>query len=106
MKQFEIYIAKLDPTVGTEINKTRPVVIVSPNEINDNLRTVIIAPITSKIHAAIIPTRIEIIVNQSVNYVILDQIRTLDKTRLFKHIGTLTENEIDVVKDCLTQMFS
>ena len=105
MKQFKIYVANLNPTIGTEINKTRPVVIISPDEMNDFLNTVIVAPITSKIHSKI-PTRIEIELNQSVNYVVVDQHRTLDKSRLYKYVGNLSEDEAQNVKDALIEMFS
>lgn len=105
MKQFEIYIANLNPTVGTEINKTRPVVIISPDEMNNFLNTVIIAPITSKVHSKI-PTRIEIELNSNINYVVLDQLRTLDKSRLYKYVSDLSEDEIENVKNSLIEMFS
>ncbi len=105
MKQFDIYIANLNPTVGTEINKTRPVVIVSPDEMNDFLNTVIVAPVTSQIHSRI-PTRIEIEVENKINYVVIDQLRTLDKTRLFKYIGNLSKKESGCVKDTILEMFS
>lgn len=105
MKQFEIYIANLDPTKGTEINKTRPVVIISPNEMNGALRTVIVAPITSQIHANI-PTRVKVNLQDKINYVVLDQLRTLDKTRLYKYIGVLTKIHAEDVKNTLLEMFS
>ena len=105
MSQFEIYLSNLNPIIGTEINKTRPVVIISPDEMNDFLNAVIIAPITSKIHSKI-PTRIEIELNHMVNYVVVDQLRTLDKSRLFKYVGNLSEDEIQNVKDALLEMFS
>ena len=105
MEQFEVYIANLDPTKGTEINKTRPVIIVSPNEMNGALRTVIIAPITSQVHANI-PTRIKISLQNKVSYIVLDQLRTLDKTRLYKYVGVLAESYAEEVKNTLLEMFS
>lgn len=105
MKQFDIYIANLDPAKGTEINKTRPVIIVSPDEMNMALRTVIIAPITSQIRANI-PTRVKINLQNKINYVVLDQLRTLDKSRLYKHVGALTEDCSENIKDVLIEMFS
>lgn len=105
MKQFEIYIANLDPAKGTEMQKTRPVVIISPDEMNNCLKTIIIAPITSKIHSKI-PTRIEIELDNVVNYVVLDQLRTLDKLRLYKFCGNLLDVEAQSVKDALIEMFS
>lgn len=104
MNQFEIYIANLDPTIGSEIKKTRPVVIISPNELNHHLRTVIVAPITSKVHNNI-PTRIKIKLDNQINYVVLDQLRTLDKVRLTKKIATLTEDEFTEIKNSLLEMF-
>lgn len=105
MKQFEIYIANLDPTKGTEINKTRPVIIVSPNEMNSALRTVIVAPITSQVHANI-PTRIKISLQNKISYVVLDQLRTLDKTRLYKYVDVLAEAGCENIKNTLVEMFS
>lgn len=105
MKQFEIYIANLDPTKGTEIKKTRPVVIISPNEMNAALRTVIIAPVTSQVHENI-PTRIKINLQNNISYVVLDQLRTLDKTRLYKYVGDLSKNSASEIRDTLIEMFS
>lgn len=105
MRQFEVYIANLDPTKGVEIKKTRPVVIISPNEMNSALCTVIIAPITSQTHANI-PTRIKISLQDTVSYVVLDQLRTLDKTRLYKHVGALPKSSIEDIKNILIEMFS
>ena len=105
IEQFNIYIADLNPTKGTEINKTRPVVIVSPNEMNQFLRTVIIAPITSQVHANI-PTRIKVILQNKDNYAALDQLRALDKSRLYKYVGNLTQDESENIKHTLIEMFS
>lgn len=106
MNRFEIYIANLNPTEGAEINKTRPVVIVSPDEMNNSLSTVIIAPITSKKHIKI-PTRIPFTNDQNqVDYIAIDQLRTLDKSRLMNHIHTLTTDEADKVIYCLQEMFA
>lgn len=105
MKQFEVYIANLDPTKGIEIKKTRPVVIISPDEMNIPLGTVIIAPITSKVHANI-PTRVKINLQNNTSYVVLDQLRTLDKTRLYKYIGVLTKDSVAEIKNVLLEMFA
>ena len=105
MNQFDVYIANLDPTVGSEIKKTRPVVIISPDELNQHLRTVIIAPITSQTHANI-PTRVKITLQSQLNFVVLDQIRTLDKVRLTKRVAQLSIDESDSVKQVLVELFS
>lgn len=105
MNQFDVYIANLDPTVGSEIKKTRPVVIISPDELNHHLRTVIIAPVTSQTHANI-PTRVKIALQSQSSFVVLDQIRTLDKARLTKRIAQLSIDELDNVKRVLAEMFS
>lgn len=105
MKQFEIYIANLDPTKGTEMKKIRPVIIVSPNEMNDYLKTVIIAPITSQFHANI-PTRVMFTLQNINSYIALDQLRTLDKSRLFKHVGNIPNKVSNSIKNILLEMFA
>ena len=77
VKQYQIVLVNLDPTLGSEIQKTRPCVIVSPNEINDNLRTVVIAPMTSASRKY--PTRVKVKHNNQEGWVVIDQIRTIDK---------------------------
>lgn len=104
MQQFEIYWADLNPTIGAESNKKRPVVIISPDEMNDNIKTVIVAPITSKSRSY--PTRISFKLNSQNNFVVLDQIRTLDKVRLVKYIDKFDTKTKKLVKDTLLQMFS
>jgi len=96
ISQYEIVIVNLDPTIGSEIKKTRPCVVVSPNEINDNLRTIIVAPITSKSKSY--PTRVEIKVKGKKNWVVIEQIRTIDKKRVHKKVGNLINTEISEVK--------
>ena len=105
MKQFEIHLANLDPTVGAEINKTRPVIIVSPNELNGALKTVIVAPITSQHHGEI-PFRTPINLNTKTNYVALDQMRALDKSRLYKRIVSISKDEAEGIQNTLIEMFS
>ena len=82
--QYSIVLVNLDPTIGSEIKKTRPCVIISPNEMNFNINTVIIAPMTSK--SRNYPTRIKIYDN---SFIVLDQIRTIDKQRIIKKLGEL-----------------
>jgi mRNA interferase MazF len=103
ISQYEIVIVNLDPTIGSEIKKTRPCVVVSPNEINDYLRTIIIAPITSK--SKNYPTRIEIKVIGKKNWVVIEQIRTIDKRRVYKKVGNLTDAEISEVKEVIKETF-
>jgi mRNA interferase MazF len=101
--QYKIVIAKLDPTQGSEIKKTRPVVIVSPNEMNKNLDTIIICPLTTQSHADY-PTRISFEFNERQNWIVVDQIRTIDKTRITKEIGVLTAEVIEELKATIQEM--
>jgi mRNA interferase MazF len=87
MKRFDIYLVKLNPTLGSEIQKTRPCVIISPDEMNDYINTVIIAPMTSTTKSY--PTRVNCVFQGKKGKIVLDQIRTVDKIRLIKNIGTL-----------------
>lgn len=103
MQQYQIVIVQLDPTVGAEIQKTRPCVIVSPNEMNKHLNTVIICPLTTQAKANY-PTRIEFDLNGVVNYVVIDQIRTIDKTRIGKPIGYLPSDTIEDLKRVIREM--
>ncbi len=103
VKQFEVYWINLNPTKGSEINKVRPCVIISPNEMNDNLNTVIIAPLTSTIKKY--PTRINIDLNNKKGQIALDQIRTTDKTRLNNKIKSIDKRTIHKVKEVLMKMF-
>ena len=103
VSRFEIYLVKLDPTVGSEIQKTRPCIIVSPDEINI-LRTVIIAPLTSKGFEFIFRPKIKF---QNKNgLVLLDQIRTVDKSRLVKRIGKIEGEKAKEIAEVLVEMFS
>lgn len=103
VNQFEIYWVSLDPTKGSEIKKTRPCVIVSPKEMNDSLKTVIIAPLTSTLHDY--PTRINVFVKGKKGQVVLDQLRTVDKKRLGAKIGKLGKDKSAGVKKILLEMF-
>ena len=94
----------LDPTVGHEIKKTRPAVIISPDEMNRNISTIIIAPMTTKGRSY--PTRIPITFQQKEGQVILDQIRTVDKSRLVKKIGKVNRITSDKILSVLIEMFS
>jgi mRNA interferase MazF len=103
VKQYQIVLVNLDPTLGSEIQKTRPCVIVSPNEINDNLRTVVIAPMTSASRKY--PTRIKVKHNNQEGWVVIDQIRTIDKIRVVKKFGSLSEKEIRECKRVIRETF-
>lgn len=101
--QYDIALVNLDPTVRGEIKKTRPCVIISPDELNDNLRTIVVAPMTTKSHDY--PTRLKIKHNKQTGWVVIDQIRTIDKKRISKVLGRLTPKEIDGCKDIIRETF-
>lgn len=102
--RFEIYLVSLDPTQGHEIRKTRPCVIVSPDEMNRHISTVIVAPMTTK--GRDYPTRIPINFQRKKGQIVLDQIRTVDKTRLVKHLGKVDKNVSGRVLTVLQEMFA
>ncbi|MGM0504914.1 MAG: type II toxin-antitoxin system PemK/MazF family toxin [Bacteroidota bacterium] len=103
VNQYEIVLVNLDPTVGSEIKKTRPCVIISPNEMNKYLNTVIIAPMTSQ--SKNYPTRVLVKHNNKKGWIVLDQIRTIDKQRIIKTLDRLTEKEIQEIKLVLKEIF-
>ena len=103
LNQYQIIIVNLDPTIGSEIKKTRPCVIISPDEMNKYLRTVIIAPITSK--SKNYPTRINIEIEGHTDWVVIDQIRTIDKKRIIKKIGSLSKSEKKEIKEIIKETF-
>ena len=103
INQYEIVLVNLDPTVGSEIKKTRPCVIISPNEMNKYLDTVVIAPMTSQ--SKKYPTRVPVKHNSKKGWIVLDQIRTIDKQRIIKTLDNLTEKEIEEVKLILKETF-
>ncbi len=100
----EVYLINLDPTIGSEVQKTRPCVIVSPDEMNKYIRTVIIAPMTTKLRSY--KSRIEIEFKGKKGQVMLDQLRTVDKQRLFKKQGKLSSKDIKKVLALLQAMFT
>lgn len=103
LKQYTIVLVNLDPTVGHEIRKTRPCVIVSPNEMNKHLATIIIAPMTTNLKGY--PSRVLVKHNNTAGMVAMDQIRTVDKTRVLKVFGKISKNEIEQCKDILKEIF-
>ncbi|MDP2362605.1 MAG: type II toxin-antitoxin system PemK/MazF family toxin [Ignavibacteria bacterium] len=102
--RFSIYFINQDSTIGNEIKKTRPCVIISPNEMNFNISTVIIAPITSKLRNY--PTRIPCKVEGKQGQIVLDQIRTVDKIRLFKNVDTLNKATQLKVLSALKELYA
>ena len=104
MKRGEIWLVALDPTVGREIKKSRPCVIVSPSELNEHLRTVIVAPMTSKGFLA--PFRVPVTHAAKRGLVVLDQIRAVDKIRLVKRIGAVNTKTLSNVLTTLQEVFA
>jgi mRNA interferase MazF len=100
----EIWLVALDPTVGSEIKKSRPCVIVSPGELNQHLRTVIVAPMTSKGFVA--PFRVPVTHAAKKGLIVLDQIRTVDKTRLVKRVGAVNAKTLSAVLITLQEVFA
>ncbi|WP_339794974.1 MAG: type II toxin-antitoxin system PemK/MazF family toxin [Imperialibacter sp.] len=103
LSQYSIVLVNLDPTVGSEIKKTRPCVVISPNELNFNIRTVTIAPMTST--SKNYPTRVRVNHDKTEGWIVLDQIRTIDKQRVIRLLGKLASNEITEVKRVLKETF-
>lgn len=104
VKRFEVYLVNLDPTIGSEIKKTRPCLIVSPDEMNRFIRTVIVAPMTTK--GASYPTRVACRFQGKRGQVVLDQIRTVDKARLVKKLGRVDKQTQTDVLSILGEMFA
>jgi mRNA interferase MazF len=104
INRFEVYLVNLDPTVGSEIQKTRPCLVVSPNEINHHVRTVIVAPMTTK--GQTYPTRVACRFRGKSGQVVLDQIRTVDRVRLTKRLGRLDPKTSARVLEVLQEMFA
>jgi len=102
IKQYEVYLISLDPTIGHEIKKARPCVIISPDEMNKNISTVIIAPMTTQSH--FYPTRIPLKFTGKDAWIVLDQLRTVDRKRLIKKIGKIEQVIINQVKSIIKEM--
>lgn len=100
--QYNIYLISLDPAIGHEIKKVRPCIVISPDEMNDNLETVIIAPMTTKSHNY--PTRIEIAFQGKTGWIVLDQIRAIDKKRLIKRLGEVNKPNVFKIKSVIREM--
>jgi mRNA interferase MazF len=104
INQYDIFWIDLNPTVGSEINKVRPCLIISPNEMNKYLKTVIIAPITSREKGKTYPMRVNFILAKKNAWIVLDQIRTVDKTRLKQKITSLPAKYNKEVKNIIREM--
>lgn len=103
VRQYQIVLVNLDPTIGSEMKKTRPCVIISPNEMNRYLTTIVIAPMTSSSKSY--PTRVEVRHENKKGWIVLDQIRTVDRRRIVKVLGNLSEKEFKKVKEVLRETF-
>jgi len=102
ISQYDVFLINLDPTLGHEIKKTRPCLIVSPDEMNHHISTVIIAPMTTTSRAY--PTRVEVTFQRKSGWIVLDQIRTVDRKRLVRRLGAITGPTILNVKATLSEM--
>ncbi len=104
VKRFEVYVITLDPTFGSEIKKSRPCVVISPDEMNRFISTIIVAPMTTK--GRDYPSRVSCVFQGKQGQIVLDQIRTVDKTRLMKRLGKIGVNTQSEVLSLLAEMFS
>jgi mRNA interferase MazF len=104
IKRFDVHLVRLDPTVGVEIQKTRPCVVVSPDEMNRSLQTVVVAPMTTKGRSY--PSRVACRFQGRDGQVVLDQLRTVDRARLVRKLGRLDKKTFAVVLDILQEMFA
>lgn len=103
INQYDIVLVNLDPTMGSEMKKTRPCVVLSPNEMNKYLQTIVVAPMTTS--SKPYPTRVEIKHNQTKGWIAIDQIRTVDRGRIVKRYETLTTKEVVKVKSVIKETF-
>ncbi len=103
LNQYSIVLVNLDPTIGSEIKKTRPCVVLSPNELNKFLRTIVVAPMTTNLKRY--PTRVNVKHNDIKGMIAIDQIRTIDKSRAIKQYDQLSKFEIQKCKDIIRETF-
>ena len=103
LNQYQIVLVNPDPAIGSEIKKTRPCVIISPNELNRYLRTIVITPMTTK--SKKYPTRILVKHDDKTGWIILDQIRTIDKKRIIKPLGRLSGEKIKEIKSVIKETY-
>ncbi len=104
VQRFDVFLVNLDPTIGSEIQKTRPCVVISPDEMNKYIATVIVAPMTTRGQSY--PTRVPCQFQSKDGQIVLDQIRTVDKTRLVKRLGQISSDEQKAVLETLAEMFA
>ncbi|MDZ8070636.1 MAG: type II toxin-antitoxin system PemK/MazF family toxin [Nostoc sp. DedQUE08] len=104
VNRFDVFLVNLDPTIGSEIQKTRPCVVISPDEMNKYIATIIVAPMKTKGQSY--PTRVTCEFQGKDGQIVLDQIRTVDKTRLVKKLGQIDSDEQKAVLDTLAEMFA
>ena len=104
VKRFAVYLVNLDPTIGSEIQKTRPCLVISPDEMNRHIKTVIVAPLTST--GKSYPTRIPVKFQRKQGFIVLDQIRAVDKARLVKRLGEIASAAQAEVLAKLAEMFA
>ena len=104
VKRFDVFLVTLDPTVGSEIRKSRPCVVVSPDEMNRHVRTVVVAPMTTKVRPY--PSRVAVKFGGRAGQVVIDQLRTFDKARLSRRLGSLTPAESAAVLNVLHEFFA
>ena len=102
IEQYSVYLLNLDPTIGHEIKKTRPCVVISPNEMNKYLKTTIIAPMTTKSHDY--PTRVKLSFAGKTGWIVIDQIRTVDRQRFIKKLGILEAKTVNEIKEKIQEM--
>ena len=103
IRQYDLVLVNLAPTIGSEMKKTRPCLVISPNEMNKYLQTIVIASVTST--SRDYPTRVSINQERIKGWIIIDQIRTIDKRRIVKNLGKLNNPEIEKVKDVIQETF-
>lgn len=103
INQYDIVLVNLNPTMGSEMKKARPCVVLSPNEMNKYLQTIVVAPMTSTSKSY--PTRVEVKHNGQKGWIVIDQIRTIDRVRIVKRFETLTSKEIEKVKGVIKETF-
>jgi mRNA interferase MazF len=102
ISQYDVFLITLDPAIGAEIKKSRPCVIISPDEMNHHLATVMVVPLTTKFHA--FPTRVPLTFARKQGWVVVDQIRTVDKRRLRKRLGRIESKTIAAIKSIIEDM--
>jgi len=103
IRQYDVILINLNPTVGHEIKKSRPCLVISPDELNRNVNTVVIAPMTTRSHA--LPTRVSLSFQGKKGWIVLDQIRSIDRLRVLKHLGSIDHRTALEVRSVLKETF-